>query len=299
LNIQFEQWKNSTPARELFLTIARVRPTAKKLLDRNLLLATVALFASAGLFAEGQTEPQPIALLSLPDVPSIAADNPSASETSSSTAETDRSAKAWGGAAFDATEMKRRILATRSDITVYPGQTASPLSVHEKQILELKQTFTLFALIGWTTSAGYTQLINGSPNYGTDSGAFGERLGAAALRNTSQNIFGNVIFAPLFHEDPRYYKMGKGHKGYNRILYAATRALITRADDGHATPNYSLIAGHVAGAALSNAYFPERNRSVSQTAETFGTSMAGAAFGFIATEFLDEALEIAHLKKPE
>lgn len=254
------------------------------------------------IFAAAQTEPTPIvataATLSLPDAPGLLNNSPFIDETSSSIDETANSAIA-GAQAFDVAAARRRFLATRRDITIYPGQTAPPLSAHDKEILGLKQTFTLFTLIGWTTSAGYTQLVNGSPNYGTDSGAFGERLGAAALRNTSQNIFGNVIFAPLFHEDPRYYKMGKGHKGYNRIFYAATRALITRADDGHATPNYSLIAGRVAGAALTNTYFPERNRSFSQTAETFGTSMAGAAFGFIATEFLDEALEIAHLKKPE
>jgi hypothetical protein len=287
------------------LTIARVRLTSRKLLGRNLILTIVALFASAVLSAEAQTEPQPIAatdaMLSLPNAPGIAIDTPSVSESSSSNDATDSSAKAWwgGAAAFDATAVKRRFLATRRDITIYPGQTAPRLSVHDKQILELRQTFTLFALIGWTTSAGYTQLIDGSPNYGTDSGAFGERLGAAALRNTTQNIFGNVIFAPLFHEDPRYYKMGKGHKFYKRIAYAASRALITRTDDGNATPNYSLISGRVVGAALSNTYYPERNRSFSQTAETFGTSMAGGAFGFIVTEFLDEALEIAHLKKPD
>jgi hypothetical protein len=159
-----------------------------------------------------------------------------------------------------------------------------------------KQSFTLFSLIGWTTSAAYTHLINGSPNYGTDSAAFGERLGAAALRNTSQNIFGNVVFAPLFHEDPRYYKMGKGHNVAKRVAYATTRALITRADDGHATPNYSLIAGRVFGSALTNTYYPRTNCSFSQTAQTFGTSMGGAAIGYVVTEFLDEALEIVHLK---
>jgi hypothetical protein len=284
--------------------IARVRLTSRKLLHANRILATVAFLVSASLFAEAQTEfrPTPMmnAMLSLPDAPAASNSTSSASESSSLNDETDSSAKAWGGgAAFDATAVKRSFLATRRDITIYPGQTAPPLSAHDKAVMGFKQSFTLFSLIGWTTSAGYTQLVNGSPNYGTDSGAFGERLGAAALRNTSQNIFGNVIFAPLFHEDPRYYKMGKGNKGYKRIAYAATRALITRSDDGHATPNYSLISGRVVGAALTNTYFPQRNCSFSQTAETFGTSMAGAAFGFIVTEFLDEALEIAHLKKPE
>jgi hypothetical protein len=284
------------------LTIARVRLTSKTFPRINLLVAILAFLASPATYAVAQTESAPIVatnnIPSLPDAPGLSNGSPANGEYSSSNNEMGNSRGARG-AAFDVAEARRSFLATRRDITIYPGQSAPPLSARDKEILGLKQTFTLFTLIGWTTSAGYTQLVNGSPNYGTDSGAFGERLGAAALRNTTQNIFGNVIFAPLFHEDPRYYKMGKGHKGYNRILYAATRALITRADDGHATPNYSLIAGRVVGAALSNTYYPQANRGFGRTAETFGTAMAGAAFGFVVTEFLDEALQIAHLKKPE
>ncbi|WP_260735584.1 hypothetical protein [Tunturiibacter lichenicola] len=263
----------------------------------------MALLASTSLFVEAQTEPRPIAttnaMLSLPDAPSASNSIPSIYESSSSSNDTDSSANPGGGGGFDPAAVKRRILATRSDITIYPGQTAPPLSAHDKEIMGFKQSFTLFSLIGWTTSAGYTQLVNGSPNYGTDSGAFGERLGAAALRNTTQNIFGNVVFAPLFHEDPRYYKMGKGNNFFKRVIYSATRAVVTRTDDGRATPNYSLVAGRVFGAALTNAYYPQTNRGFTQTLETFGTSMGGAATGFVVTEFLDEALEIVHLKKPE
>ncbi len=283
------------------MTIARVL-TSRNLPQINLIVATLTLLVSPARPAVAQMRSAPIVatntIPSLPDAPGFSNSSSPLRESSSLSGEADSSSIA-SDAAFDVAAARRRLLATRSDITIYPGQTAPPLSAHDKEILGLKQTFTLFTLIGWTASAGYTQLVNGSPNYGTDSGAFGERLGAAALRNTTQNIFGNVIFAPLFHEDPRYYKMGKGHKGYNRILYAASRALITRADDGRTTPNYSLIGGRVVGAALSNTYYPQANRGFGQTAETFGTSMAGAAFGFVVTEFLDEALEIAHLKKPE
>jgi hypothetical protein len=281
------------------LTIARVRLTLRKLLNKNFIFTAAALFVSTALPAQAQTDARPLvatnAMLSLPDAPSVSNSSSSIDVSSSSGNEGDSFANPVS-AALDPASVKRRILATRSDITIYPGQIAPPLSAHDKEVMGLKQSFTLFSLIGWTTSAGYTHLINGSPNYGTDSAAFGERLGAAALRNTSQNIFGNVVFAPLFHEDPRYYKMGKGHNVVKRVAYAATRAIITRADDGHATPNYSLISGRVFGAALTNAYYPDTNRSFSQTAQTFGTSMGGAAIGFVVTEFLDEALEIVHLK---
>jgi hypothetical protein len=273
----------------------------RKLPQTRLMLTILVQLTLSVAFAVAQTQPRSIvdttASLSLPDAPSLSSSTPSIGESSISN-EPSTSANAFD-AAFDTTAIKRRILAARSDIVVLPGQTPPPLSVHEKQVMGLKQTFTLFSLFGVVTSAGYSQLVNGSPNYGTDSGAFGERVGATALRATTQNIFGNVIFAPLFHEDPRYYQMGKGHKFFKRAIYAGTRAIITRADDGHTTPNYSLISGRVVGAALSNAYYPQANRGFGQTAQTFGTSMGGAAVGFVVTEFLKDALDFLHLQRFE
>jgi hypothetical protein len=286
------------------LTIARERLTSRKLPQIKHTFAILAVLISSLSFAVAQTQTAPtvdtVASLSLPEAPNPSSSAPSIGESSSSTS-TDEPIGAEGaeGAAFDTASVKRRLLATRSDITIYPGQSAPRLSAHDKELIGLKQSFTLFSLVGWTTSAGYTQLVNGSPNYGTDSGAFGERLGAAALRNTSQNIFGNVVFAPLFHEDPRYYKMGTGHNFIKRTIYAGTRAIITRSDDGRATPNYSLIAGRVFGAALTNAYYPQTNRGFSQTAQTFGTSMGGAAIGFVVTEFLKDAMDFLHLQRFE
>lgn len=293
---------NRQPARELFLTIARVRLSSRKLPNKKLTIAALALIASPVTHAAAQSEatshPATTAMLSVPDAPGLTTTTAANAESSTSSGEADNSATPEG-AEFDANSVKRRILAARSDIIIFPGQTAPPLSVRDKRIIGLKQNFTLFALAGVVTSAGYDQLVNGSPSYGTDSGAFGERVGATALRATSQNIFGNVIFAPLFHEDPRYYQMGKGQKFLKRAIYAGTRAIITRTDDGRNTPNYSLIAGRVFGAALTNAYYPQANRGFAQTSETFGTAMGGAAVGFVATEFLNDVMDVLHLQRFE
>jgi hypothetical protein len=252
-----------------------------------------------------QTEAVPAnetrAMLSLPDAPGFADGDRAASSISSdgissSMDENDPDADDQDRAARSRTH---RRLATRNDITIMPGQTAPPLTSHDKVLLGLKQSFTLFSVVGWTTSAGYSHLTNGIPNYGTDKGAFGERLGATALRSISENVFGNAVFAPIFHEDPRYYKLGRGHNFVKRAIYAGTRTLITRKDDGSARPNYSLLAGNLAGATLTNAYYPPLNHGFNQTAKIFGTSIGGSAIGFVVTEFLDDALDFAHLKKLE
>ena len=205
-------------------------------------------------------------------------------------------------AAFDPTippTHRHRRVATLSDMTIQPGQVPQKLTAHQTTVLGLSQSFTLFSAFGWLASAGYTQLVNGSPNYGVDSGAFGARLGAAALRNTSQNVIGNAVLARVLHEDPRYFKLGRKYGFVHRTAYAVTRVLITKNDDGDARPNLSLLGGHLAGAALTNTYYPEHNQGFSQTGKTFGNALGGAAVGFFVTEFIDDALDIAHLQRLE
>jgi hypothetical protein len=182
-------------------------------------------------------------------------------------------------------------------MTIAPNEIAQPMSVHEKIVGGAKDSVSLFAATGWVFSAGWTQLTNGSPNYGTDKGAYGQRLGAAAIRNVSEDIFSDCLFAPILHEDPRYYIMGRGNNFFKRAVYAATRTIITRTDSGHTTPNLSLLAGDAAGAALTVTYYPAKNTTFKEAAQTFGGSLGGNAVGFVVTEFLADALQYAHLKK--
>jgi hypothetical protein len=184
-------------------------------------------------------------------------------------------------------------------MTVSPNEIAEPMSVGDKVEGGLKDSVSLFSIAGWFASAGWEQLTNGSPNYGTDRGAFGERLGAAAIRNISEGVFSDCLFAPIFHEDPRYYIMGKSHNFFKRLVYAGTRTIITRTDSGHTTPNFSLIAGNAAGSALTIPYYPAKNTTFSEVAQTFGGSLGGSALGFVVNEFIIDALVDLHLRKPQ
>jgi len=151
-------------------------------------------------------------------------------------------------------------------MTIAPNEIAQPMSVHDKIVGGAKDSVSLFAATGWIASAGWTQLTNGSPNYGTDKGAYGQRLGAAALRNISEDIIGDCLFAPILHEDPRYYIMGRGNNFFKRAIYAATRTIVTRTDSGHATPNIALLAGDAAGAAITVTYYPAKNTTFKEVA---------------------------------
>ena len=172
------------------------------------------------------------------------------------------------------------------DRHIQPDQAAPPLAAGDKVRMGLRGVVSPFAVMGWFTAAGYEQLANSSPNWGTDRGAFGQRLGTGAVRATTEGLLSNSVMAPLLHEDPRYYRLGRRHHPAHRFLYAITRPLITRTDGGRASINFALLGGNLAGSALTNAYYPAQNRGPRQTMETFGGSLAGSAFGNLITEFL-------------
>jgi hypothetical protein len=179
---------------------------------------------------------------------------------------------------------------------IEPTQSAQPLTSADKVLFGAHQLMSPFLLLTVITAAGYEQALNASPNYGTDKGAYGERLGAAAIRDASQTIFSDSIMSAVLHQDPRYYVMGKGHNAVIRAGYAVSRVLVTRNDNGSAAPNLSLFSGFAGAAALTNAYYPSDNRGFSETAKSFGGSLGGAAVSNVVREFLPDILHAVHLE---
>jgi hypothetical protein len=220
--------------------------------------------------------------LDIPDSPGVVV------SSSSSSADPD-------GASFDSASKVTFKHSPPLQMIVLPDEIADPMTVHNKIAAGLKNS--AFSATGSLAVAGWEHLTDGSPNYGTDSGAFGQRLGAAAIRGASNGLFSHSVFAPIFHEDPRYYVMGPGHPFLKRLVYAGTRILITRTDSGHSTPNFALFAGNAAGSALTVTYYPARNTTFSGVAQTFAGSLGGFALGFIVDEFTVDALVKLHLKK--
>ena len=168
---------------------------------------------------------------------------------------------------------------------IMPDMRAQQISAHDKIIIGLKGTYSLQNFSGIIVAAGYEQLRDGQPNYGTDRGAFGQRLGAAGIRGTSQGLFTDSVFAPLLHEDPRYYVQGKQHSFFHRALYAATRPVITRTDSGRRTINGAQLLGYAASTALNNAYYPASNRNVKDNIEAYAGSIGGSALSSLLVEF--------------
>ncbi len=182
------------------------------------------------------------------------------------------------------------------DRYIEQGERARRLTSGDKVALGLRSSVTPYAVAGWFVAATFEEIINGSPAFGECARCYGQRLGAAAARDSSEGIFSDSVLAPLTHEDPRYYQLGPGHSGGRRFLYSITRVLVTRTDDGRDTVNFSLLGGNLAGSALTQAYYPTENRGVGSVMRTWGTGLAGSGFGFLLNEFFSKQVEELGLK---
>jgi hypothetical protein len=180
---------------------------------------------------------------------------------------------------------------------IEPSQRAQTLTGFGRKFLfGADQIVSPYFFVAVVSSSGYEHATNGSPNFGTDKGAFGQRLGAAVIRDASQSIFTDGLMPAVFHQDPRYYVRGKSHNAFVRGTYAVSRVFITRTDGGANAPNYSLFAGHAATAILQNAYYPDVNHGVEETAKGFAGSFAGAALSNTVREFFPDLLHLVHLE---
>jgi hypothetical protein len=262
--------------------------------------ARIALSAAAlmpiGVFAEGR-EPA-AAPSSLPDAPSAVASaaSYSSSNTSSLGADPTPFDEGQAGSQGGSGTKQSQILRPRVKF-IGAGQSAAPQSAEDKVILGIRESVTPFAVAGWFLSAGWSHLIDSSPNYGVSSKAFAQRLGAAAALNSSKEIFSDSVLAPVFHQDPRYYQLGPSHKFMNRVVYAGTRPIIGRTDGGKTIPNFAFILGTGGASALTHTYYPERNVTPGQVMQTWATSLGGSAVGYLFSEFGGEVVQMMHLPK--
>lgn len=169
------------------------------------------------------------------------------------------------------------------------NEEAVPLSAREKLELSGWEQLQPWAFGTQIIAAGWEHLLNSDPKYGTDKAGFGERLGAATLRQGTQAILADGVFAAAFKEDPRYYVLGSGSI-LHRAVYAATRVVIIRKDDGAESVNYAQLVGYAGASALTMTYYPAVSATWPKTAQGYAISLVGAALGNGVHEFLPEVV---------
>jgi hypothetical protein len=166
---------------------------------------------------------------------------------------------------------KQRVLGFVPNFYVSYIADAAPLTSKQKFELAWKTTIdpVTFALTG--VQAGVQQARNDYSAYGQGVEGYAKRFGAAYADGATGAFIGGAILPSLFKQDPRYFYKGTGGTG-SRILYAISRSVIAKGDNQRWQPNYSAILGSIASGAISNLYYPDKDRG---TALVFENVLVG------------------------
>lgn len=155
-------------------------------------------------------------------------------------------------------------------VTYYPH--TAPLSTKQKFQLAWKSVFNAYNFGLTAALAGGEQAAGMYSGYGQGAQGYAKRFGADYADLTVGAFIGGALLPSVLRQDPRYYYKGSGGVR-SRLLYAITRSVICKGDNGRWQPCYSNILGDFATGGISNLYYPPQDR------KGFGLTIENAVIG--------------------
>lgn len=241
--------------------------------------------------AVGVADPQPASAIS-PVFPGDAKALPDAPSSTASSSES----KSDGGSENVSTVA---VIGNFLNASSTPRPPYTPLTVQQKFVIFLKTTYSPYTFLSAAFDAGWAQMTDDWPAYGQGMEGYGKRYGALLADREAGSFFGSFLLPSVLHQDPRYFRLGKGNSVWHRVAYAASRVAITRDDQGNNTLNSSLVASTLLVKGLTNAYYPEPERGFSDTLGRFGSSLLGTAETNVLREFLPDIRRICRKHEPD
>ncbi|HEY0263444.1 MAG TPA: carboxypeptidase-like regulatory domain-containing protein [Granulicella sp.] len=184
---------------------------------------------------------------------------------------------------------KQRILGVIPNFYTSYLWDAAPLPTRQKFTLALHSILDPAIFAVTAIAAGAEQATDTFPEYGQGFKGYASRYGADYGDEFNNRMFSSAIYPTIFHQDPRYFYRGTGSKR-QRFLYAISRAVITRGDNGKDQPNYSRILGSLTAGAISNTYHEGRDRGSTLVLRNGIIAIAGHAADNLLREFFFKAI---------
>jgi len=167
---------------------------------------------------------------------------------------------------------------------VSAGALPPPPTPKQAFKIATRQSFDYSAFIFVGITSAMAEWSDAHPELGEGLAGFGRYYWRGFVDKTDGNYL--VIFAlpTVFHEDERYYAMGKGGI-WKRGLYAATRIFITPDYHGHNTVNAAEVLGRAISQGVSAFYYPSQERNAGALAVKFGWALGRDALTNVVREF--------------
>jgi hypothetical protein len=194
-----------------------------------------------------------------------------------------------------------QVLGKRSIFFPELAHERRPLTSKQKFQLAVDETIAPSRFIGSLFTAGISQARDSLPDYGQGWDGYGKRYGSSVASNASSHLLGTGVIPSLTHEDPRYFVKLFGSPR-SRILYAMSRVLVTRTDDGRSTFNWGTVMGGLMAESLAVSYLPDSERTAGKTFTRFGVRMGFSALDNVVKEYwpnIFKSLRINKIVPPE
>jgi len=162
--------------------------------------------------------------------------------------------------------------------------SAAPMTVGQKFRLATRSIFDPVVFLTTGVGAGIEQATNKYTSYGQGAAGYAKRYGADFGNEVSNRLLSSAAFPSLFHQDPRYFYKGTGSPP-SRFIYAVSRAVLTRGDNGNSQPNYSRLLGSISSGAISDSYRGRKDRGIGSVASTGAFHLVGYAADNVLREF--------------
>ncbi len=183
-------------------------------------------------------------------------------------------------------EEQQRLFAVLPNFFVSYRWDTPPLTARQKFSLAWANARDPGNLVLAGAVAGVQQATDAFPGYGQGAQGYGKRYGANAANLVIGTFMGGAVLPSLFRQDPRYFYKGTGTVR-SRLVYALSRAVIARGDNGKWQPAYASILGDLSEGAISNLYYPESDRhGAGLTVENGFLGVAGDALNNVFQEFI-------------
>ncbi len=177
---------------------------------------------------------------------------------------------------------------------VSAGAIPPPPTPREAFKIATQNSFDYSSFVFTAFTSGIAEGEKAHPQIGTGLSGFWGYYWRGFVDKTDGNYL--VIFAmpTVFHQDERYYAMGRGPI-WKRAVYAASRVLITPDYNGHNSFNASELLGRGIAQGISTTYYPSSDRNASTILSKWGYALMRDAGTNTFREFWpDIAVHVLH-----
>ena len=231
--------------------------------------------------------PLQTAVNDLPDAPGFSSSQPQSSQTAPATPVSAPNAPQTvppGAQDVPGGQTKRIFGVIPNYRSVSADQHLPPQTVKDKFVAAGHDSFDYGSFILAAFQAGVSIDGNSYPEFGKGPLGYGRYYWRTLLDTADENFMVGGVFPAAFRQDSRFYTLGHGSIAH-RALYAATRVLITRGDNGNEQPNFSEIIGAGAASGISATYYPERYRTWTKVGQKWLTGCLIDSANFTFKEF--------------